>query len=115
MINEKYRLIWAAGLIDGCGVVITSIEQGPTRMYAAFSLLVRTRDRSALVRMKGAVNNGEILEDDQGFLLSGYAATRGFIAEVWPWLSTETKERINIEIRKYKVLKADLLARKLKA
>jgi hypothetical protein len=115
MVNEKNRLIWAAGMIDGCGVVVATIEQGPTRTYAALSLVVVCKRRDALSRMISAVSNGEILEDDTGYLLSGYAAVRGFIAEVWPWLTADTKREINAEIKKYKAIKADLLARKHKA
>jgi len=115
MVNEKNRLIWAAGMIDGCGVVVATIEQGPTRTYAALSLIVVSKRFDAHARMMSAAGNGERLEDDKGFLLSGYAAVRGFIAEVWPWLTADTKREINAEIKKYKALKANLNARRLKA
>ena len=113
MVNEKNRLIWAAGMLDGCGVVVATIEQGPTRTYAALSLVIVSKRSDALARIIGAAANGEVLEN--AFLLSGYAAVRGFIAEVWPWLTADTKREINAEIKKYKALKADLNARRLKA
>lgn len=113
MVNEKNRLIWAAGMIDGCGMVVATIEQGPTRMYAALSLVIVSKRPAAVARMMSAVSNGEVLEG--AYLLSGYAAVRGFIAEVWPWLAADTKREINAEIKKYKALKADLTARRLKA
>jgi hypothetical protein len=110
MVNEKNRLIWAAGMIDASGRVIASVEQGPTRTYAALSLVVVCNRFDAHARMMSAANNGERLQDDKAFLLSGYAAVRGFLAEVWPWLTNDTKREINAEIRKYKEMKAAALA-----
>jgi hypothetical protein len=110
MVNETNRLIWAAGMIDASGRVIATVEQGPTRTYAALSLIVVSERPNACARMMSAAANGEVLEG--AFLLSGFVAVRAFLAEVWPWLTADTKRAANAEIRKYRDMKALAIAKK---
>lgn len=81
-------------------------------MYAALSLIVVSKRPEVHQRLIDAVGNGERIGYGEGYLLSGYDAVRGFIREVWPWLTPSTKRDINAEIRKYKAIKADLIARR---
>lgn len=111
-MNYRESLIWAAGVIEGCGVVAVTIEQGPTRMYHAIGLLAVTGNPDVNDRLIDAVGNGDVIMAPSGdpcFELGGYAAIRGFLADIWPFLTPHKRTEINSELRRYKLLKSGKL------
>lgn len=105
-MNDHDSLIWAAGLLDGCGYLIISVEQGPTRMYHAITLLAVTGDAKGVERMIDASGNGGLDQYSPSHFiwsLQGIAAIKGFLADVWPYLLPATRSRFNMEIRRYRL------------
>lgn len=105
-MNTKELMAWSAGVIEGCGVLSVSIEQGPTRMYHAIDLLVPLDNSQQIKRLTIAANNGSVSKMPKGFHLGGYAAIRGFLEELWPYLSPAKKKEFNGELKRYKYYRA---------
>lgn len=105
-MTEKELLIWAAGVVEGAGVVAVHIVQGPMKIYPALSLLVPLSDSSQIRRMTIAAGNGNVSKTPTGFELSGYAAVRGFVEQLWPYLTVAKRREINMEMKRLKLMKA---------
>jgi hypothetical protein len=105
-MNRKELLIWSAGVIEGCGILAVSIQQGPTRMYHAIDLLVPLNDSRQIRRLTIAANNGSVSKMPKGFHLGGHAAVRGFLEDLWPYLSPAKKKEFNAELKRYKYYRA---------
>jgi hypothetical protein len=110
-MNRQELLAWSAGVIEGCGVIACSIEQGPIRMYHAIDLLVPVSDSAQIRRLTIAAGNGSVSREPLGFALGGPAAIRGFLEELWPYLSAGKKKEFNAELRRFKYLKSQGLTR----
>lgn len=110
-MKHNELLAWAAGVIEGCGVLACSIEQGPTRMYHAIDLLVPLSDSAQIRRMTIAADNGSVHREPTGFVLGGYDAIRSFLREIWPYLSSAKKRELNGELKRYKLLKSQGLTK----
>lgn len=106
-MNEQQLLIWAAGVIDGAGVVASFITEGPTRTYPAIGLLVAPANSDQCARLALAFGNGGVIKAPQGFEVGGWAATQGALQLVWPYLSKLKKQEFNAELRKFKALRAE--------
>lgn len=107
-MNSEQLMAWAAGLLDGCGTLYITIEQGPTREYHAITLQVAPSDAKGVERMIIASGNGgpsRTFPELNVWELRGIEAIRGFLAEVWPLLLPETRSRFNHEIKRYRALK----------
>lgn len=102
-MNNHDRLVWAAGLLDGCGDLIVTIEQGPTREYHAITLVAVTGDSKGVERMIDASGNGSAQGTPGRWELRGIDAIRGFLEDVWPYILPETRSRFNAEIRRYRM------------
>lgn len=101
---ERDLLIWAAGVLDGCGMVACTVESGPNgHMYHALTLLVPLADAEQIRRLTIAAGNGSVSREPVGFELGGKAAVKGFLEAVWQWLSPGTRKRFNIELRRFKM------------
>ena len=108
-MSQKDLLIWAAGVVEGCGVVVSTVKQGPTRMYHAIDLLVPVSSSEQIRRLTIAAGNGSVHKEPTGFVLGGYAAVRGFIADLWPYFTPAKRSEINMELKRFKLLKAGKL------
>lgn len=103
MINQHELMVWAAGIVEGCGVIVVSMEEGPTgKEYAAITLVVPVLRSTQTNRMMLAAGNGT--ETTQGWELSGIAAVRGFLESLWTWFTPESKTYANERLRKFKEL-----------
>lgn len=99
---------WVAGCFEATGVIIITPEEGPTgKPYVGVMVEVILPPRNAAgERFLKAVNNGTV--DGTAWRLGGYAAVRGFAQTLWPYLTRDTKQYINDELKRYKVKKAGL-------
>lgn len=96
-------LIWTAGLYEGCGSIMMTPEEGPLKKYLAISINFPTNDPSICTRLEAVVNNGTA--SNIGFEVGGYSAVRGFLHEIWPYLSPAGKSQANAALKHYKVNK----------
>ena len=106
-MNERETLIWAAGVLEGCGTVASHIVQGPTRMYHQISLLAVTGNPEVNARLIDALGNGIEVSAPSGapcFVIDGYAGVRGILEQVWKYLTPHTRHEFNGELKRFKLL-----------
>ena len=107
MINEHELMVWCAGVVEGCGIITATTEEGPTgKQYAALTLHVPISHESQINRFMIAANNGT--HEHGLWELSGSAAVKGFLQSIWTWLTPEGKSYFNEQIRKFKELQQKL-------
>jgi hypothetical protein len=106
-ITDKELLSWAAGVIEGCGTIASTVREGPSRMYAEIVLLVPVGHSDQIKRLTIAANNGGVAHSPVGFELVGYSAIRGFMADLWPYFSPVTRTQVNMELKRHKLLAAE--------
>jgi hypothetical protein len=103
---ERDLMIWAAGVMEGCGSLTVTREVGPTgREYHALTLLVPLDHAEQVRRLLIAAGNGVENKAPLGFELGGPAAIKGFLGSIRQWLTPEAKSRFNTELRRFKQLK----------
>lgn len=107
-MTEKELLIWAAGVVDGRGIIATTVEQGKRKMFPAITLLVPLSHEQQYDRMLEIAGNGSRVNNSDYYELGGYGAVKGFMAELWPYLTPSKRSEINAELRKFKALKLEL-------
>jgi hypothetical protein len=105
-VTEEEIKIWCAGMLDASGILASTIERGPTgKEYHALTLCVAAASPQHASRLTLAANNGAVTEEyPMVWQLGGPAAIKGFLAEVWPYLSSAKKSEVNGELRKFKQL-----------
>ncbi len=106
-LSDEATLVWAAGAIEGAGQLIITVEQGPSRTYHAATLVVWLSEPGQLARLMIAGGNGSLLGEPLHWELTGMPAIRGFIEELWPYFTTEYRAKLNQELRRYKMYRAE--------
>lgn len=100
---------WVAGCFEATGVIIVSSSIGPTdKPYATIGVevILPPGNESAGKRFLKVANNGTV--NGSAWHLGGYAAVRGFLATIWPYLTPRSKHHYNEEIKRFKIKKAEL-------
>lgn len=108
-MNTEELASWTAGMIEGVGVLAATIEQGPSgREYAAIGLYVAFNSPEHEARLSTAMGNGGTTQEyPTVWQLGGYAAIKGFLPTIWPFLTPSTRSAFNAELRKFKQMKAN--------
>ena len=97
---------WVAGRVEGAGEFWVTTEIGRKPYMAIAIQLNDVGDEMTANRLSVVANNGSL--EGQTWHPGGYAAVRGFVETLWPYLTPETKRRINDAIKFYKQKKAAL-------
>lgn len=99
---------WAAGCFEATGVVMITPEEGPTgKPYVGIAVeVILPPRRDAAERFLMVANNGNA--EGSAWTLGGYAAVRGFVQTLWPYLTRDSKQYINDELKRFKIKKAGL-------
>lgn len=94
---------WCAGMFDGVGLVAVTPEEGPGgKHYHALTFEVIGIDEDKGDRFLRAAGNGEYDASIGVYTISGFAAVRGFVQALWPYLTRQSRARVNESIRHYK-------------
>ncbi len=93
-MNRDQRL-WFAGVIDAVHYFEVTREEGPHgKRYAALTLRVGPVSEGTAKRMIAFLGNGWVRKQ-RYFELSGRAAVRGLLEEVWGFISPDTRTAAN--------------------
>lgn len=99
-MKRNELLAWAAGVIGAAGEYTVAPIDGPTRKYMSFVISIPIGDshegeRLMLVNDNGTIENGR-------WRLGGYAACRGFLTEVWDYMTPSSRSVANNAIKFFK-------------
>jgi hypothetical protein len=100
--TREELLAWAAGMVGANAAYIVTPEQGPTKKYLSFTMNVIVGDDEEGRRLCEVNGNGGPSAGGVGWELGGYAANRGFLAQVWKYLSPSARTTANNAIKHYK-------------
>lgn len=104
-------LAWVAGLLDGCGAYIIEPQEGPTKKYVSICINFPTGEEDQWKRLESVVGNGMSVTG-RGWEISGYAAVRGFLDTIWPYMSPSGRHQANEAIKFYKNARDNLKSEK---
>lgn len=99
---------WVAGYFEATGAIIIGTDQGPSgKTYATIEVdvILSPHNRSG-ERFLQVAGNGTL--EDTSWRLGGYAAVRGFVETLWPYLTKDSKQYINTELKRFKLKKAEV-------
>ena len=101
-MNRDQRL-WFAGVLDAVHYFEVVPEKGPNdRKYYAIVLRVGPIGSATAKRMTSFLGNGWV-RNQRYFELSGRAAVRGLLEEVWGFISPDTRAAANKALKLHKV------------
>lgn len=100
-MKREEVLAWVAGYVAAAGSYVCQVQEGPSKKYLGFELAMPTNDEQQIERLSVVTNNGSV--DEFGYWrIGGYAAARGFLAEVWKYLTPSARAQANEAIKHYK-------------
>lgn len=100
-MKREELLAWVGGHVSAKAVFAVLKEDGPNKEYYSISLCVPSLDGVVYERLMHVNHNGTIIEGD-GWQISGRAAVRGFLREVWKYLTPTFRAQANDVLREHK-------------
>lgn len=99
-MKREALLPWAAGILEGCGAYLIQPDVGPSRSYLSITINFPPGNEDQIKRLMAVNNNGTV--SDSGLDITGYAAVRGFLHEIWPHLSPSGRAQANEALKFFK-------------